>query len=177
MIIRAVEVLSTCTTSFEISSNKLNGVDGNLFNDVISSSFNGPVSLLSLEPTPELMAEEPAIPKATDAEHEDDFPGFPPFDEVPVEQPSAVSGSTDDEGFGDFEVFPKASHIDSTNAVAIENDPVILKDDRGGFDDFGNSNTLECAPDNNAANSGIDNPLMELIDDDDGFRDFGLCVC
>ncbi len=92
----------------------MNGVDGNLFKDVISCYFNGPVSLLSLEPTPELMAEGPTIPKATDAEIEygDEFPGFPPFDEVPVEQPSAVSGLTVNDGFGNFEAFPEASHAD-----------------------------------------------------------------
>jgi hypothetical protein len=83
---------------------------------------------------------------------------------------------TNDNGFGDFEAFPEASHADSINAVAIENDPVILKDDRGGFNDFGNSNTFEGAPDNNAANAGIDNPLAlaDLIDDDDGFGDLVL---
>jgi hypothetical protein len=37
-----IDVDETRSTSFEISSNKLNGVDGNLFNDVISSDFNGP---------------------------------------------------------------------------------------------------------------------------------------
>jgi hypothetical protein len=159
--------------NFEILANKLNSGDGYLFKDVISSNFNGPVSLLSLEPTSELMAEEPAIPKVADAEieHGDDFPSFPPFDGVPVEQPLAVSGLTNDDRFGKFEAFPKASQANSTNAVAIENDLVILKDDHGGFNDFGNSNTFEGAPNNNAANAGIVNSLVDLINDE-GFEDF-----
>ena len=180
-----IDVDETRMTSCEISGNELNGVDGSLFEIVISSDVNGPVSSLPIEPTPEPMADVHAIPEATDAEIEcvDDFAGFPTFDEAPAEQPSVDFGSTDDDGFGDFEAFPEASYADSIDVVATENDPVILKDDRGGFDDFGDSIKFEGAPDD-AGDARIENrdvsavaesatTIAASVNEEDEFGDFG----
>ena len=123
----------------DANTNELNGVDDNLFDRRIPSNVNGSTASLSLEPKSNSTAEVDVIPETTDAEN--DFCGLSSFDDAPAERLSAVFGSTDDDDFGDFEAHPETQTV-----VAIENSPGKSEDDRGGFDEFGDSDKFDCTP-------------------------------